>query len=118
MKTHTPGPWKIEIIDGHAGNIVYCRITSPNYEHPGGMAYASIPFKGKTKKQKELAGLYSRQGEELCLANAKLIAAAPELLEACKEAISTIEMLMGDKLNPSASMSLASLLKAIKSATE
>lgn len=44
--------------------------------------------------------------------------AAPELLEACKEAISTIEMLMGDKLNPSASMSLASLLKAIKSATE
>jgi hypothetical protein len=50
-------------------------------------------------------------------ANAKLIAASPDLLEACKEAVSTIEMLMGDDLNPSASMSLSSILKAIKKAT-
>lgn len=38
-------------------------------------------------------------------------------LEALKEAVSTIEMLMGDSINPSASMSLASIQKAIQKAT-
>lgn len=59
MKTEfTAGPWKAVTVHGHAGNLVYCRIISDNYEHPGGMAYTTIPLKGKTKKQQELAGLY------------------------------------------------------------
>jgi hypothetical protein len=89
---HTPGPWKVEVIDGWKGNTVYCRITSPNYEHPGGMAYTTIPFKGKTKKQQELAAVYSRQGEELCKANAELIARAPEMDKRIKELTEALEI--------------------------
>lgn len=79
--SHTPGPWKAELVTGYNNNLVYCRITSKNFEHPGGIAYTSIPFSGKTKKQKELAGIYASQGEQLAQWNAKLIAAAPDLLK-------------------------------------
>ncbi len=51
-------------------------------------------------------------------ANARVIAAAPDLLEACEEAVSTIDMLMGDDIHPSASMSLNRIIKAIRKATE
>lgn len=79
---HTPGPWKAVKVTGATGNhMVYMRILSDNFEHPGGIAYASIPVKNRTKKDKQLAGVYLTQGEELARANAELIASAPLLKE-------------------------------------
>lgn len=61
--------------------------------------------------------LFDRDYFEEAELNARLAASSPELLNACREAVSTIEMLMGDKLDVSASMSLASIQKAIRKAT-
>ena len=64
MKTeHTPGPWRI----GDAGNTVF---GSPNGE-PAPVVVATLaPARGAKR------------------ANARMVAAAPDLLEACKEAVS------------------------------
>lgn len=55
-------------------------------------------------------------------ANAKLIAAAPKLLDACREAESTIDYLMNNPKKyisqASCKMSLSKIIKAIKKATE
>lgn len=86
---HTPGPWM-----------------NPDHE------VMTVP-RGDIK----ICRVYHTGNIEFDKSNGRLIAAAPQLLEACIEAVSTIEMLMGEKLNPSASMSLSSIQKAIKQAT-
>ena len=65
--THTPGPWDYTLADETSSGVVYgnekcvCDI---------------IP--------KELQVAYDCEEEEIANANARLIAAAPELLEQCK----------------------------------
>lgn len=57
--THTPGPWRIGVPDENGWGI---------YKNSGGYAIAVVPI------------VYDYPQ----IANARLIAAAPELLEACK----------------------------------
>ena len=89
ITTHTPGPW--HIMD-HDKEMIY--ITSAD----GGIC--KIPSIRHFEQQK---------------ANAKLISAAPELLEACKEALR-----MYEKLQPAGGWQYVhdSLRSAIQKATE
>lgn len=64
MTTHTPGPWRLERFPASH----HCRIQPVNGEAPGG----------------SLADVYGSE------ANARLMAAAPELLEALRGTITTI----------------------------
>lgn len=61
---HTPGPWIAEMVENGEGTLVYGRIKEKGSRH-------SLAF----------AGVYEGHNAE---ANARLIAAAPELLEACQ----------------------------------
>ena len=61
---HTLGPWKAQSIKGDNSNLVYKRIMAGD-------------------KPVAFAGVYKHPNAE---ANARLIAAAPDLLEACKAA--------------------------------
>lgn len=70
---HTPGPWKTDI------NYESQRVLSKD-----GFCVADCTFLGKRKQE--------------ALANARLIAKAPELLEACKSALETCKHL--NKVNP------------------
>jgi len=64
MKKHTPGPWRI----GDAGATVF---GPPN----GNPSPQTIAHMGKTD----------------CKANAKLVAAAPDLLHACERALEILD---------------------------
>jgi hypothetical protein len=70
---HTPGPWKIEPCFNAGEKIAYA-IESDGGENPP--AYIADVM---------ISAHYPK--EEVATANARLIAAAPELLEACKMAI-------------------------------
>lgn len=74
---HTPGPWRpngntVEIANGMALRVATCT--------PIGTGYAS-------------------KGREESRANARLIAAAPDLLEELKNCISLLESLRGSEAN-------------------
>ncbi len=71
MSTHIPGPWRLRIGDGENGADGVGYIEGP---HPQGYSWA-----------KEIAVVY---GMDEMAADARLIAAAPELLEAAQTAIS------------------------------
>ena len=72
MSKHTPKPWKAEFVgsSGSGDNIddVY---------------------------EVHAAGGHFRVAEYMTPADARLIAAAPDLLEACKDALESLEMLQG-----------------------
>lgn len=74
---HTPGPWTFKLHDGW-----------------NSLTYAIYQDKGKESgycvAEKKWSSINNIQMEEL-KANARLIAAAPELLEACKDAIEFIK---------------------------
>ena len=65
--THTPGPWSI-VNWGEATDHPYI---VPAKENP------------ETQRESKICDVYNPESE----ANARLIAAAPELLELCKEAV-------------------------------
>ena len=91
---HTPGPWTIEnhtIQDGL-----------------GGIKYSNI-YKGKNVIAKCIN--WSPRHE----ANARLIAAAPDLLEACESGLKEIESLADFYVNP-ASQITESVIKTLKQA--
>jgi len=69
---HTPGPWKPTRYwqDHNVGNFWTCDIESL----AGGVSHIC----------RVQAGHNTNEAYELCRANANLIAAAPDLLEACK----------------------------------
>lgn len=68
--THTPGPWNIEY-----------HIEGPTKRH------IEISINNKERGYKHLAQIYNGAGITEHEANAKLIAAAPDLLEALKDAL-------------------------------
>lgn len=76
---NTPGPWKIEFHKGHAygPRMVIC---APDHEH----RVAVISLNGAPNGFEEIAA-----------ANAYLIAAAPELLEALENLVSVYDGLGG-----------------------
>ena len=87
---HTPGPWR------QVGHTIWAG--EPNTTN-GPIAEAS----GTTSEEVE--------------ANARLIAAAPELLSACEEAlITTTERCKIERINPDASPTVLCLRTAIKAA--
>lgn len=94
---HTPGPWKVEPIESQR-SLVYCRINGSQ----------SLGFAGVYK-------LDDKECQNECLANANLIAAAPELLEALETAVSWYQEWL--ELGPDAGdLSLDTLRKAIAKA--
>lgn len=102
---HTPGPWFPSF---HANICIGVQNSPDGFTQM--ICNSILPDKDEE---------YENQREEI-EANAKLIAAAPELLEACVESLSTIEMLLDEigKIHPSASISITSIQKAIKKATK
>lgn len=86
--THTPGPWKVVGRD----------IRADDYIKVGKGGYFSIAY---------MANPISR--DDIMDANARLIAAAPELLEACKIALSTIndEYPKGEMMGPKQALKYA-----------
>ncbi len=76
---HTSGPWAVSTIDG--------RTIGPYYDERqfGG---------GEITRQKAVAVVKDRIGETEC--NARLIAAAPTLLEACEQAYRSARVVHGE----------------------
>lgn len=71
--THTPGPWKLQnVIASDRHTLVYKRIIAKGIKE-------AIAF----------AGVYKGHNAE---ANAQLIAAAPELLDACIDALEILKV--------------------------
>ena len=90
--THTPGPWKVKNIGSECyveGATFVCDMQMSDCDGQG--------------------------DREMALANARLIAAAPDLLEACKKYQQAIALLY--ELNPSIEITLGSGL-ALKQAEE
>lgn len=77
---HTPGPWRI----GDAGNTIF----GPDKGEILPEIVASV--KGGTCNQSAISRCYTMQ------ANARLIAAAPEMLDAMKSAVEIIRESFGD----------------------
>lgn len=73
MKTHTPGPWRVYEIKGSSR----MRIMSD-----------AVPY--------DVATMSHAGGEDAEAANAMLIAAAPELLAACKLAVRWLREMTND----------------------
>lgn len=89
---HTPGPWKIT----ESANAIV--VMGPNAQH-----VVIIPlFKEYAWSKEEWEGLNLEEKNKVSIANARLIAAAPELLEVIREAVDSAEreMAKGRKASP------------------
>lgn len=71
---HTPGPWEVTEVNS-GSNLVYRKIRAAKCKNSSGSD--SVGF----------AGAYEMPDQKEAEANARLIAAAPELLAACKAAL-------------------------------
>lgn len=99
---HTPAPWVTENV-ASGKDLVYVRIQR----------------KENRDKVVAFAGVYKQKDEEEAEANAKLIASAPELLEACKYARQTlIEISKVVNLGSADSKVLFLIKQAIEKATQ
>lgn len=84
MKTkHTPGPWGLGLID-------------PQYNDIGAYQVAIVQ---SDETDKIIPGFAFGETKEICIANAKLIAAAPELLEALRLAKDDLTFLYAQNQN-------------------
>lgn len=90
MSKHTPGPWKVITGEGTSfPDTVYIQAVG---KHGFRSVLAELNDDGKNDKVH--GSDHDRQ------ANAALIAAAPELLEACKAVVARSEFLWGTKNPP------------------
>lgn len=87
---HTPGPWKV-IRHSHINKEQWLSILNGAWDitHNGGSNPAIVA-----------CSKYSAMTPEENIANACLIAAAPDLLEACKEAAETLEACLSEEDDP------------------
>jgi len=79
---HTKGPWKYERIE--------CRSFTIGNKQEKGMLWKIVAPEAYDNKCREIGILYYKPMFEEAQANASLIAAAPDLLEACKIASSLL----------------------------
>ncbi|MCE5212640.1 MAG: hypothetical protein LLG40_13950 [Deltaproteobacteria bacterium] len=85
---HTKGPWIIHKDEMGRGYEIYGNAPAPGWGSLGHQEVCRINAK-KHGARRGMAVSYTEHPDDE--ANARLIAAAPELLEACKEALSIIE---------------------------
>ena len=78
---HTPGPWAADMEPTDDGQIYVYPAKYPEYDND----------------RKDICDVHAYHGSEQRDANAALIAAAPELLEALNEILHCIEMGAGDE---------------------
>jgi hypothetical protein len=79
MTKHTPGPWEVS-------------------GFPKSEGFSILTGKGRCVAERYPAAVSEKEGEEM-EANARLIAAAPELLKACKAAFVIIRDMDGEVEN-------------------
>ena len=96
MENYTPGPWTVDTYSPH-GKIDAFMIVAPDN---------SIP---------NIGSVFGREDE--ALANATLISAAHELLEACREAEKWGDLWHHNKIKLDSAPWISSVKKAIKKAT-
>ncbi len=82
---HTQGPWRIGMRNGANANTIYARNGADNYSDDGICTVYEIWQHSNIEEVQQCKGI----------ANARLIAAAPELLEALDESTSAIRELVG-----------------------
>lgn len=90
MSEFTPGPWEVGMRGGHNANTIFDRSGKGKDAAHYDNSIASV-FGIPSHKGVEELGSNSVVG----LANAILIASAPELLEALKQAVSMLEVYTG-----------------------
>jgi len=96
---HTPGPWKYTYNKKFDRHVI---------------RHSELVDRGDSN---EIAGIYNSLDFKADEANANLIAAAPDLLEACKSALFDISLVINCKLEPSTMRAvLPKLRNAIKKA--
>ncbi len=107
MSAHTPGPWRYEL-DGHETNDMRHAILSEANDLWVAACYRS----GTTAKRER-----SEEAEKEAEANARLMAAAPDLLAALKVMLRDVEAVSADgqvgiELEPSIYQASAAIAKA------
>jgi len=106
MSAHTPGPWIVGTLTGHNANIVYGPPSSPDdYSEDSICSVYGLPM--HTKIENVDPSRWSTG-----LANARLIAAAPELLESLQRILAQL-----DKTGAIKVIAVDSALRAIAKAT-
>jgi hypothetical protein len=86
MSKHTPGPWKTYYAGPFNEDLIVTQIGGGAMYDPGcGSQVASISFQPGGAK-----------GEEM-VANARLIAAAPDLLKLLREVMDVVEVVLDDE---------------------
>ena len=99
MSKHTPGPWRVQPYTWQRGNV---SVFAPKFGRaPYGACVAHTPCSDGVG------------GADGALANAHLIAAAPELLEALKEIVDAADGAGWEQLDPSFKKARAAIAKAI-----
>lgn len=110
---HTPGPWQVEWAGGFASSV----ITAPSWESPIAVVY------DHPDRYYQVDGPATEEGEARKafvvaekLANARLMAAAPDLLDAAQVALNYIENTESELgiILPSGDMLRAAIAKAVQ----